>query len=151
MDFFVWKEWALFLSRGKLVVDCEGFPTFHKCPGRWQKKLQVSPSKQKRDGNLPANSIIIASWNHTTPPTPSPQIKLGYVWKLLHKIHPSRPLGEFWGFLTVFYPWVRVFITLRITEAFGLPKPSLFSWDIYKEMLLLCCLDLSWILNSTFV
>ena len=38
----------------------------------------------------------------------------------------------------LFYPWVTVFITVRITKAFGLPKPSLFSK--YKVMLLLCCL-----------
>ena len=41
------------------------------------------------------------------------------------------------GMRGVFYPWVTVFITVRITEAFGLPKPSLFSK--YKVMLLLCC------------
>ena len=29
-------------------------------------------------------------------------------------------------------------------------KPSLFFWDNYKEMLLLCCLDLNWILNLNF-
>ena len=28
--------------------------------------------------------------------------------------------------LYVFYPWVMLFLTVRITEAFGLPKPSLF-------------------------
>ena len=28
--------------------------------------------------------------------------------------------------LIVFYPWVMYLLTIRITEAFGLPKPSLF-------------------------
>ena len=27
---------------------------------------------------------------------------------------------------TMFYPWVMYLLTVRITEAFGLPKPSLF-------------------------
>ena len=36
----------------------------------------------------------------------------------------------------VFYPWVMYILTARITEAFGLPKPSLF-FD-YKVMLLPC-------------
>ena len=40
----------------------------------------------------------------------------------------------------LFYPFVSIFITVRITEAFGLPKPSLLSGDNYKVMLLLCCL-----------
>ena len=43
----------------------------------------------------------------------------------------------------MFYPWVTVFITIWITEAFGLPTPSLFSK--YKVMLLLCHLRVNWI------
>ena len=43
----------------------------------------------------------------------------------------------------VFYPWVMLILTARITEAFGLPKPSLFS--NYKVVLLLCHLRVNWI------
>ena len=45
----------------------------------------------------------------------------------------------------LFYPWVMYLLTVRITKAFGLPKPSLFS--NYKVMLLLCNLRVNWIQN----
>ena len=38
-------------------------------------------------------------------------------------------------------------LTITITEAFGLPKPSLSS--NYKVMLFLCCLRVNWIQNVT--
>ena len=57
------------------------------------------------------------------------------------KVHPSTSD-------TMFYPWVTVFITVRITKAFGLPKPSLFSK--YKVMLLLCHLRINWIEIQNF-
>ena len=40
------------------------------------------------------------------------------------------------GQTSLFYPWVMYILTVRITEAIGLPKLSLFS--NYKLMLLLC-------------
>ena len=45
----------------------------------------------------------------------------------------------------MFYPLVMYLLTVRITEAFDLPKPSLFL--NYKVMLLLCHLRVK--LNST--
>ena len=45
--------------------------------------------------------------------------------------------------MLVFYPWVMYILTIRITEAFGLPKLSLFSK--YKVMLLLCHHRVNWI------
>ena len=47
----------------------------------------------------------------------------------------------------LFYPCVMYLLTVRITEVFGLPKPSLFS--NYKVMLLLCPLRVNWIQNVT--
>ena len=39
----------------------------------------------------------------------------------------SGSVGEHWTTVTsLFYPWVMYLLTVRITEAFGLPKPSLF-------------------------
>ena len=45
-----------------------------------------------------------------------------------------------WPFL---YPWVMYLLTIRIIEAFGLPKLSLFSQ--YKVMLLVCHHRANWI------
>ena len=50
-----------------------------------------------------------------------------------NKLTISQANSHLWF---LFYPWVMCILTVRITEAFGLPKPSLFS--NYKVMLLLC-------------
>ena len=55
----------------------------------------------------------------------------GRVTWLQHGV--QTPVQPAWS---VFYPWVMLFLTVRITEAFGLPKPSLFS--DYNVMWLLC-------------
>ena len=56
----------------------------------------------------------------------------------------SLSLGRIWVKLKVkncslmFYPWVMYILAVNITEAFGLPKLSLFF--NYKVVLFLCCL-----------
>ena len=41
----------------------------------------------------------------------------------------------------MFYPWVTYLLTVKITKAFSLPKPNLFSK--YKVTSLLCYLNLN--------